>query len=174
MGSSIKLGISWDGSTRYLDISPPTRDDVERLGSLQLTYGEPSSPYSPFGRTTRQFKLDEPCHATGRVKIVWNNYKIQEWRQRLGDVSSHLVKKTFDNSTHDYPGVRHEQETIPKKSAVGIFPRIFDPMRGICRNKETFSVDLLENTHVGKKLWGLVFYGVKSKLLAYYILGSHT
>ena len=33
-------------------------------------------------------------------------------------------------------------------------------------------MDLLENTHVGKKLWGLVFYGVKSKLLAYYILGS--
>ena len=33
-------------------------------------------------------------------------------------------------------------------------------------------MDLLENTHAGKKRWGVVFYGVKSKLLAYYRLGS--
>ena len=33
-------------------------------------------------------------------------------------------------------------------------------------------MDLLENTHAGKKRWGLVFYGVKSKLLDYYRLGS--
>ena len=33
-------------------------------------------------------------------------------------------------------------------------------------------MDLLENTHAGKKRWGLVFYGVKSKLLAYYRPGS--
>ena len=32
-------------------------------------------------------------------------------------------------------------------------------------------MDLLENTHAGKKRWGLVFYGVKYKLLAYYRLG---
>ena len=33
-------------------------------------------------------------------------------------------------------------------------------------------MDLLENTHAGKKRLGLVFYGVKYKLLAYYRLGS--
>ena len=76
MGHSVKLGISWEGSTRYLDISPPTREDVKRLGYLQLTCGETYSSYSPFGRTNGQFKLDEPCPATGRVKIVWNNEKI--------------------------------------------------------------------------------------------------
>ena len=80
LGRSINLGISCYGSTRYLDISSPTRDDVGRLGSLHLTYGEPSSPFSPFGRTNRKFKLDEPCHTTGRVKIFWTNEKIQEWR----------------------------------------------------------------------------------------------
>ena len=37
MGRSVKLGISWDGSTRYLDVSPLTKVDVERLGSLQIT-----------------------------------------------------------------------------------------------------------------------------------------
>ena len=61
-----------------------TREDVERLGYLQLAYGEPYSPYSPFGITTRQFKLNDSCPARGRVKIVWTNEKIQEWRQRLG------------------------------------------------------------------------------------------
>ena len=39
VGCSVKLVISWDGSTRYLDFSPPTGEDVERLGSLQLTCG---------------------------------------------------------------------------------------------------------------------------------------
>ena len=29
---------------------------------------------------------------------------------------------------------------------------------------------LLENTHAGKKRRGLIFYGIKSKLLAYYRL----
>ena len=37
VGSSVNLGISWDGSTRYLDIHLPTREDINRLGSLQLT-----------------------------------------------------------------------------------------------------------------------------------------
>ena len=68
--------------------------------------------------------------------------------------------------------MRHEREFMPTKSDVVIFPSLSDPMHGICRNKETFSVDLLENTHAGKNRLGLVFYGVKSKLLAYYRLGS--
>ena len=68
--------------------------------------------------------------------------------------------------------MRHEQEVIPKNSAVVRFTSLPDPMRGVRRNKETFSVDLLEDTHAGKKRWGLVFYGVKYTLLAYYRLGS--
>ena len=53
MGRSVNLDISWYGSTRYLDVIPLTREDVERIFSLQLACGEPYSPYSPFGRTTR-------------------------------------------------------------------------------------------------------------------------
>ena len=33
-------------------------------------------------------------------------------------------------------------------------------------------MDLLENTHAGKNRWDLLFYGVKSKLLAYYRIRS--
>ena len=139
---------------------------------MQLTCGEPYSPYSPFVKYTRQFKLDETCPATGRVKIVRANENIQEWIQRLGYASPHLVKKTFENSTQDYSGVRHEQEVMPKKLAVVRFPDLSDPMRRIRCNKETFYVDLLENTQPGKKRWGLLFYGVKLNLIAYYRLGS--
>ena len=74
------------------------------------------------------------------MKIVWTDDKIQEWRQRLGYVSPHLVKKTFENSTQDYPGVRHDWEVVPKKSAVVRYPSLYDPMCGILCNKETFSV----------------------------------
>ena len=134
---------------------------------MQLTCGEPYSPYSPFRRTTRQFKLDEPFPSIGRVNTVWTNEKIQEWRQRLGYFIPHLINKTFDNSTQDYPGVRHKREVIPKKLAVVIFTSISDPMRGIRRNRETFPVDLVENTHTGKKRWGqgsIVYENIKNIL----------
>ena len=70
MGRSVNLGISWGGSTRYLDVIPPTRSDFERIGSLQITCGEPYLLYSPFRKSTRQFKLYDPFPARGRVKIV--------------------------------------------------------------------------------------------------------
>ena len=81
------------------------------------------------------------------MRIIWTNEKIQEWRQRLGYVIPHLVKKTFNNSTRDYPGVRHERGVMPKKLAVVVFPSLYDNMRGIRRNKETFSVDFVDNNH---------------------------
>ena len=56
---------------------------------------------------------------------------------------------------------------MPKKLAVVRFTDLSDPMRGVLRNKETFSVDLLENIQAGKIPWGLVFYSVKLKLIAY-------
>ena len=118
MGRVVKLGISWDGSTRYLDILPPYKADIERLGSLEITSGEPYSPYSPFRKSTRQFRLSVPCPARDRVKFIWTNEKIQEWRKRLGYVISHMAKKMFASSTQYYPGVRHERELMPKKSAV--------------------------------------------------------
>ena len=68
--------------------------------------------------------------------------------------------------------MKKEREVMPKKLAVVRFPSLYDPMRSICCNKKTFSVDLLENTHADKKCWGLLFYGVKSKLIDYYRLGS--
>ena len=46
-----------------------------------------------------------------------------------------------------------------------------DSLRSIRRNKETLSVDLLLDTRAGSR-WGIVFFGLKSKLLAYYRLGS--
>ena len=61
---------------------------------------------------------------------------------------------------------------MPKNYAVKLFPGLSDPLRGISRNKETFYIDMWEDNHALKKRWGLVFYGVKSKLLAYYRLGS--
>ena len=65
----------------------------------------------------------------------------------------------------------HEREVMPKKLAVVRFTSLSDTMRVIHRNKENFTMDLLENTHAGKKCWGLVFYGVKSKVLDYDRLG---
>ena len=53
VGRSVKIGISWDGSTRYLDVSPPTKDDVDRIVYLQINCGELYSPDSHFGRTNR-------------------------------------------------------------------------------------------------------------------------
>ena len=61
---------------------------------------------------------------------------------------------------------------MPNKAAVVRFHSLPDTIDGICRNKQNFLVDITDFTHAGEKRWGLVFYGVKSKLLAYYRLGS--
>ena len=74
-------------------------DDVKRLSYMQLICGEPYSPYSPFGKSARQFKLDKSCPATVREKLIWKNEKIQEWRQHLSYAQYHVVKKTFEAST---------------------------------------------------------------------------
>ena len=128
--------------------------------------------YSPFGISTRQFKLDNHCLGTGKVEMTWTNEKIQEWRHHLGHVSTHILKKTFEASTNDYPGASNDREFMPKKSSVVRFTRLPDKMRSISRNNEKFSVDITEDTHDEKKHWGLLLYGVKSKLLAYYGIGS--
>ena len=82
------------------------------------------------------------------------------------------MKKTLDKSTKYYSVVKHEQEVMTGKLAVVRFSGLSNPLRGIHCNKETFSVDLLENTYAGKKRWGIISYSVKSKILAYYRLGS--
>ena len=81
------------------------------------------------------------------------------------------MKKTLESSTQFYPGVRHEREVMPKKSAVERFTAMNDSLQSIRRNKETFSVDVVLDTHAVPR-WGIVFFGLKSKLLAYYRLGS--
>ena len=37
VGSSVKLGISRDGSTRYLNVHPQTRKEINRLSYLKPT-----------------------------------------------------------------------------------------------------------------------------------------
>ena len=64
--------------------------------------------------------------------------------------------------------MQHESEAVTKKSDIVRFTILPDKMRGISYNKETFSADVTEFTHSGKTRWGLVFYGVKSKLIAYH------
>ena len=172
MGHIVKLAMQWDGSTRYLDILPPTRVDVMTLNSLDFTSGEPYQPYCPFGKITRQIKFSEPCTLLDRVKYAWTNEQITEWRQHLGYIISNMVKKTFESSTQFYTGVRHEREVMPKKSATERFPAMPDSLRNFRHKKETFSVDVVVDTHAGKMRWGIVFYGLKSKFLAYYRLVS--
>ena len=59
-----------------------------------------------------------------------------------------------------------------KKSAVEKFPAMSDSLRSIRRNKETFSVDVVLDTHARMTRWVIVFYGLKIKFLDYYQLGS--
>ena len=54
----------------------------------------------------------ETLPVTVKVKLICTNEKIQEWCQSLVYFSTCVVKKSFDDSTHDYPGVIHEREAI--------------------------------------------------------------
>ena len=92
--------------------------------------------------------------------------------ERLGYVSAHLIRKTLEAYTQDYPGVRHKCEVMRNNSTVVRLPSLPDSMCSVSRNKEDSSVDLLEDIHSRKHFWGLVFYGVRTKLVAYYRLWS--
>ena len=46
---------------------------------------------------------------------------------------------------------------MPKKSAVGIFPALADSLRDVRRNKETFSVDVVEDTYYVKGVGAYYF-----------------
>ena len=113
--------------------------------------------YSPFGRSTRQFKLDNHCLGTGKVEMTWTNEKIQEWRHRLGYVSTHFVKRNFEASNQFYPVVRHEHNVVPKKSAVVRFISLPNPMHSIRRNKEKIYWAQQRIPTLVKSRWGLVF-----------------
>ena len=83
------------------------------LGYMQITCGEPYSPYSPFGRSTRKFKFNKPFLGTDRVKLIWKENKIKELRQCLGYVRAHLIKKTFEASPLD-TSYRHDLTPVPR------------------------------------------------------------
>ena len=76
VGRRVKLAIEWDGSTRYLDVMPPTRVDVSTLNSLEFTSNEPYQLYCPFGKITRQLKFSDPCTSLDRVKYAWTDTQI--------------------------------------------------------------------------------------------------
>ena len=84
VGRLVNLAIEWDGSTRYLNVTPPTRVYVSSLSSLEFTSGEPYQPYSPFEKITGQLKLSEACTSLSRVKYAWTDEQITVWCQRLG------------------------------------------------------------------------------------------
>ena len=67
--------------------------------------------------------------------------------------------------------MRQKRDVMPKKSLVGRFPILTDTMREIFRNKETSYMDVMEDNQAGENHWGPLFYSIKSKILAYYILG---
>ena len=157
VGRIVKLAIEWYGSTRYLDISPHTRVDVATLNSLEFTLGDPCQPYSPFWKINLQLKLSKPCTSLDRVRYAWTNEQITEWQKRLGYISSKLVKKIFESSTQFYAGARHEREVIPNKSATESFSTMPDSLRIVRCNKETFSVDVVVDTHAVKRGGGFCF-----------------
>ena len=63
--------------------------------------------------------------------------------------------------------VRNEHEFMPKNYVVVRFHILPYPIHSIRHNKKIFSGGVTKDTHAGKKRWGVVFYGVKFKLLAY-------
>ena len=122
-------------------------------------------PFEAFWRETPDismilFKFWEPVYYRNWTDKAGFPVRINAVKAQKKLNRGTLVKKTFDNSNQDYPGVRNERKVMPKKSAVVRFPSLSDPMPGICCNKEKNSVGMLDNTHAGKSL-GPCILGLK-------------
>ena len=98
--------------------------------------------------------MDNPSHATRRVKLIWTDENIQEWNQRHGYVISRIMKNTFEALSQYYPGVQHENEEMHKNLEVVRFTILPDPICSIKHNKENFYVDIAEHVYASKKCWG--------------------
>ena len=61
------------------------------------------------------------------------------------------MNNTFEYFAQGCHGIQHDQEVFSKKYGILIFPNLPDSMCSICYNKETFSVDVVENLHSGGK-----------------------
>ena len=162
------LGILWDGSTRYLHIYHPNREYFKRMGTLQPTCVKIYVSYITFGQFYRQFTMGSNIPIMLRVKLVWTQENIQEQCQRLGYTRPRVLKKTFEASSQDYPGVRQDHDVLPNKSLVVSFPILTNTISVINRNKENFYVDVAERAQSGKRNWGVVFYGLRKKLMIYH------
>lgn len=100
----------------------------------------------------------------------WQPHQLAEWRERLGNVSEEVVKKTFLATTQLVPSVKHENEDNPKDHHVARFPMLKSR-----RLRETWYIDICEielGTKAKDKEYALVCYGGKSKATIYYPLGK--
>jgi hypothetical protein len=109
---------------------------------------------------TRRFRAFEA------VGHNWKRDQLLEWEARLGYVPETVIKKTFLATTQLVPSVQHENELFPSNSHVARFPILRTR-----RLNETVYADLVEYKKADnetKVIKGLLIYGSKSKLLAYY------
>jgi hypothetical protein len=121
--------------------------------------------------------FDEISHQRRRhllednISHVWHEHQLAEWKERLGNVSDEVVRKTFLATTQLVPSVKHENEDNPKDYHVSRFPMLKSR-----RLRETWYFDPVEvDLSVGnkkKKEYGLLGYGGDSKVTVYYPLGS--
>ena len=102
--------------------------------------------------------------------MVCNQNKTKEWSQYIGYVIFRVLKKTFETSTQYYILLN---EVLPKKLEILKVLGLPNSIRGIKRNRKTFSADFVEHSNYGIRKWGLAFLGIKSRILVYYILGDN-
>ena len=173
---AFKIDLGWDGSTKFIRTRYPTQKEKDTLPHIHLTASTPYNPADPNVGTTvrrmithrnRAFNWSKPEGA----KYKWTPRLLTEWRARFSYTSSERVKRTFAATTQLYQTVPQENESIPKNYFLERFSALGAPYRGIRRNDETFSVDIVpERVANGKLKHLLVFSGLTSKFSAIYDL----
>ena len=143
--------------------------DTNRPATITMAHHKDQLEFPDFfdeiSHQRRRHLLDE------NISHVWHEHQLAEWRERLGNVSEEVVKKTFLATTQLVPSVKHENEDNPKDYHASRFPMLKSR-----RLRETWYFDTVEvDLSVGnksKKEYGLLGYGEDSKVTVYYPLGS--
>ena len=152
------IPLLWDGKTKFFCLRRPTKKDLKTLPIWNLTSKKDYSPesflQSVINGKTNQQRNDNQNPVVRRIQ--WTDEKIQEWKIRLGCVT-----------TQNTPSISCENQENPQMH----FQTRFPWTRPRYLNDKVFCDTIYFDPHKGdKSRCGQLFICQKSKYMAFYKL----
>ena len=159
-----EIDVLWDGSTKFVKIRYPTKEELQKLPTYILTKNEPYDPQQLLQDMLKSKGLKGKFKTMIR-RLKWLPNQLKEWQHRLCS-NEEVVRQTFKNTTQLVPTVENESRMYPRMQYKAQFPFLRPKFLG-----ERFFCDTLYYGANGKQR-GQLYIGHKSQYTYFYPLGK--